>query len=285
MVDYLIQTQPQLQAMGPGIRQFMQSEEFRRTITDPAMLRNIVEMNRMVQQMGIQVPGMPGAGRQQSFPAPGVTNTTPPNQQTGARTGVTSSPPQGQQQAPVNPFEAMFSSPPPAPGTNTNTPNPFMALLNQPYASPALQQTAQPQPQQQQQQQAPQQQPPPQHQPQQGFGTQSTPLNQLQPPFGSLYATPHSQQQQQPSQPAFGQGQQPPQDFQSMLSMLQNLQSVLGQGGTPASALPGAVPNLYVPAAPPPAASADSRPLEERYQVNPHLHRRNIYQRSLLKTF
>ena len=30
MVDYLIQSQPQLQAMGPGIRQYMQSDEFRR---------------------------------------------------------------------------------------------------------------------------------------------------------------------------------------------------------------------------------------------------------------
>src|SRR5271169_832403 len=162
MVDYLIQTQPQLQAMGPGIRQVMQSEEFRRTMTDPNTLRSMFEMNRMFQQMGMQVPGMPGGARQPSFPAPGVTNTTAPNQQQpGARSGMTSPSPQGQQQAPANPFEAMFPTPLQGQGTNTNTPNPFMALFNQPYASPPLQQT--PPQQQGQQQQAPQQ-----HQPQQG---------------------------------------------------------------------------------------------------------------------
>ena len=255
MVDYLIQTQPQLQQMGPGIRQVMQSEEFRRTMTDPTTLRSMFEMNRMFQQMGMQVPGMPGASRQPSFPAPGVTNTTAPNQQPGARTGVTSSPPQGQQQAPVNPFESMFSPPVQGQGANPNTPNPFMALFNQPYASPPLQQTTQQQPGQQQQT-------PPQHQPQQGLGAQSPPLNAQQPPFGSLFAPP--QQQQAP--PAYGQAQQPAPDIQSMMSMLQNMQSMFGQGGTAGNPLAGGVPNPYMPAAAP-SAPADTRPLEERYQV------------------
>src|ERR1700730_10813702 len=76
MVDYLIQSQPQLQAMGPGVRQYMQSEEFRRMMTDPNMFRNMMEMNRMFSQMGMQVPGMPTARQQSGFPAPGVTNTT-----------------------------------------------------------------------------------------------------------------------------------------------------------------------------------------------------------------
>jgi ubiquilin len=256
MVDYLIQTQPQLQQMGPGIRQVMQSEEFRRTMTDPTTLRSMFEMNRMFQQMGMQVPGMPGGARQPSFPAPGVTNTTAPNQQTGARTGVSSPPPAGQQQAPVNPFESMFSPPVQGQGTNPNTPNPFMALFNQPYASPPLQQTTQQQPGQQQQT-------PSQHQPQQGLGAQSPPLNAQQPPFGNLFAPP----QQQQSPPAYGQTQQPAPapDIQSMMSMLQNMQSMFGQGGTAGNPLAGGVPNPYMPAAAP-AAPADTRPLEERYQ-------------------
>ena len=97
MVDFLIQSQPQLQAMGPGIRQVMQSEEFRRTMTDPNMLRNMFEMNRMFTQMGMQVPGMPTAPRPQTFPAPGVTNTTAAHQQTARGTPP---PQQHQQQQP-----------------------------------------------------------------------------------------------------------------------------------------------------------------------------------------
>src|SRR5438045_9764434 len=96
MVDYLIQSQPQLQAMGPGLRQVMQSEEFRRTLTDPTMLRNMFEMNRMFTQMGMQAPGMPGAPRPQNFPLPGVTNTTAMHDQT-ARCPP---PPRQQQQHP-----------------------------------------------------------------------------------------------------------------------------------------------------------------------------------------
>src|SRR5437773_113703 len=97
MVDYLIQSQPQLQAMGPGIRQVMQSEEFRRTLTDPTMLRNVFEMNRMFTQMGMQGPGMPPT-RQQNFPLPGVTNTTAVHQQTAR--GTPPPPPLQQQQQP-----------------------------------------------------------------------------------------------------------------------------------------------------------------------------------------
>jgi len=261
MVDYLIQTQPQLQQMGPGIRQVMQSEEFRRTMTDPTTLRSMFEMNRMFQQMGMQVPGMPtAAARQPSFPAPGVTNTTAPNQQTGPRTGATSPSPQGQQQAPVNPFEAMFSPPVSSQATNPNTPNPFMALFNQPYASPPLQQ-----PPQQHQQQGQQQQAPPQHQPQQGLGAQSPPLNSQQPPFGNMYAAP----QQQQSTPAYGQGQQPVPDLQAMYSMLQNMQSMFGQGGTAANPSAAGVPNPYMPPATAATVPGDTRPLEERYQVVP----------------
>lgn len=267
MVDYLIQTQPQLQAMGPGIRQVMQSEEFRRTMTDPTTLRSMFEMNRMFQQMGMQVPGMPGGARQSSFPAPGVTNTTAPNQQQpGVRSGVTSPhPPHGQQQAPANPFEAMFPTNLPGQGTNTNTTNPFMALFNQPYASPPIQQAPP-------QHQAQQQQTPQQHQPQQGLGAQPPPMNPQQPPqFGNMYAPPQQQQQQQQPSPSYGQGQPNLNDMQSLYSMLHNMQTMFSQPGAATSPLPGGVTNPYMPPAPAPSAAAvptDTRPLDERYQVS-----------------
>lgn len=255
MVDYLIQSQPQLQAMGPGIRQYMQSEEFRRTMTDPNMIRNMFEMNRMFAQMGMQVPGMPPTRPQQSFPAPGVTNTTPTqHQQQPANRSMTSSPAGGQpQQHPqqVNPFEAMF--PPAQQGQGvTNTTNPFIALF--PTAQPGVQSPFG----------SPLGSPPPQGQgqgqSQQGFGgPHSPPLNAQQGGLGSAYT--------QPQQPAFGQSQQPP-NMASMFSMLQNLQSLLPPGGGPGgvqTAAPNQTgfvpPTLHRP-------TADNRPIEERYQVH-----------------
>src|SRR5579862_7807640 len=130
MIDYLIQSQPQLQAMGPGVRQLMQSEEFRRTMTDPNAIRNMMEMNRMFQSMGMQIPGMPPSRPAGGFPAPGVTNTTPQPAANPARPMSASPPPQqpGQPQQPINPFDSLF---PPAGNAGaglTNSTNPFMGL-------------------------------------------------------------------------------------------------------------------------------------------------------------
>jgi ubiquilin len=221
MIDYLIQSQPSLQAMGPGIREVMQSEEFRRTVADPTVLRNMMEMNRMFSQMGMQVPGMPGAPRQPAFPAPGVTNTTAPQQ-----TQRTSTPtPQASQPNPpqANPFESMFLP------TSQQGTNPFAALF---AAQPA-------------------------GQPQQSVRS-STP----QQPFGASFQQPQSfGAGQTPAQNPFAAaGQQPPPDLGSMISMLQSLQqlqSLLPPGQ------PGATPSSASTSPPP----ADTRPLEERYQV------------------
>jgi len=230
----------------------MQSEEFRRTMTDPNMIRNMFEMNRMFAQMGMQVPGMPPTRPQQNFPAPGVTNTTPTQhqQQQPANRSMTSSPALGQpqQQHPqqVNPFEAMF--PPAQQGQGiTNTTNPFIGLF--PTAQPGVQSPFG----------SPLGSPPPQQgQPQQGFGVpQSQPLNSQQGGLGSPYT--------QPQQPAFGQNQQPP-NMASMFSMLQNLQSLLPPGGV-AGGAPTAVPGQtgFVPSTLH-RPTADNRPIEERYQ-------------------
>ncbi|KAJ5623552.1 ubiquitin-like protein DskB [Penicillium lividum] len=85
MIDMMIQQNPMLRDMGPGVRQMMQSPEFRRMLTDPSSLRNMMQMQRAM--------GMGGdAGGASAFPAPGVTNTTPEGNQNT------------QQQAPPNPF-------------------------------------------------------------------------------------------------------------------------------------------------------------------------------------
>jgi hypothetical protein len=218
MIDYLVSSQPQLQAMGPNIREVMQSEEFRRTMTDPVMLRQMFEMNRMFSQMGMQMPGAPPAPRQPSFPAPGVTNTTAPRQGTPTPTGTTSPPPQ-------NPFEAIF---PPQQGSGgAPQSNPFMALFQNPYTNPVQptsQQTNLPPPQ--------------------PLGSPLPQQPSQQPPLGNTFSVPPTSAAP-PAQP----------DLTSFYSLLQNLSSMQQTlGGAPQ-------------AAPAPVA-ADTRPLEERYQVS-----------------
>ncbi|OJJ98087.1 hypothetical protein ASPACDRAFT_80216 [Aspergillus aculeatus ATCC 16872] len=93
MIDMMIQQNPMLRDMGPGARQIFQSPEFRRMLTDPSSIRQMVQMQR----------AMGGAGLGGSaFPAPGVTNTTPEenrNIQNNNNNDSTSTP-----SAPFNPF-------------------------------------------------------------------------------------------------------------------------------------------------------------------------------------
>jgi ubiquilin len=74
MIDMMIQQNPQLREMGPAGRQFLQSEQFRRMVTDPQSLR---AMGQLQAAMGMGPFGGAGGGGQEAFPAPGVTNTTP----------------------------------------------------------------------------------------------------------------------------------------------------------------------------------------------------------------
>lgn len=109
MIDMMIQQNPMLRDMGPGVRQMMQSPEFRRMLTDPSSIRNMMQMQRA---MGM---GDGGMGGQSAFPAPGVTNTTPdvndPNSQP--------------QNAPPNPFGAMPQNPMANPFAGLFGGNPF----------------------------------------------------------------------------------------------------------------------------------------------------------------
>ncbi|CAK96679.1 uncharacterized protein An08g09000 [Aspergillus niger] len=84
MIDMMIQQNPMLREMGPGVRQMMQSPEFRRMLTDPNSIRQMVQMQRAMGGGGL------GGG---AFPAPGVTNTTPEeNRDAQNNTGTTPTP-------------------------------------------------------------------------------------------------------------------------------------------------------------------------------------------------
>lgn len=109
MIDMMIQQNPMLRDMGPGVRQMMQSPEFRRMLTDPNSIRQMMQMQRA---MGGGAGG-PGGG---AFPAPGVTNTTPEENRAGDN-------PQGN--AGTAPPPAFNPFMPPALGAG----NPFAALF------------------------------------------------------------------------------------------------------------------------------------------------------------
>lgn len=113
MIDMMIQQNPMLRDMGPGVRQMMESPEFRRMLTDPSSIRQMMQMQRA---MGMG--GGPGGG-DSAFPAPGVTNTTAPENQ-GSQ----------QQNPQLNPFGGQV---PPSPFGNAN---PFGNLFGaNPFAS------------------------------------------------------------------------------------------------------------------------------------------------------
>lgn len=129
-IDMMINSNPQLRAMGPMARQMFQSEHFRQMMTNPDSLRSMAQMQQAFGGMG----GM-GGGGQNAFPAPGATTTTDQTQTPQA---------DGQTQQQANPFAAlmnnpMFGFPPQQPGSggggnaNANA-NPFAALMG---ANPA----------------------------------------------------------------------------------------------------------------------------------------------------
>jgi ubiquilin len=109
IIDMMIQQNPMLRDMGPGVRQMMESPEFRRMLTDPAAIRQMAQLQRSMGGMGGGLGGLGGLGLgggagNAGFPAPGVTNTTPEEnrgqrQTDSNQTANTTSPP------PLNPFQ------------------------------------------------------------------------------------------------------------------------------------------------------------------------------------
>jgi ubiquilin len=257
IIDMMIQQNPALRDMGPGIRQMMQSPEFRRMMTDPDALEQQMNMQRAMGIFG-------GGGGQTAFPAPGATNTTEaganatgniPNQNPASPPPFNPFAAMGGANA-GNPFAALFgqnpaatgtpsTSPPPAgqtapsegataaqTGTDTTTPNPnpFAALFNPAFLE-AMQQPAN-----QGQQQGTNPSSPP---PQQGNPFANNPF--LQNPQ-LLQQFMNTMNPQNPSSPPPA-GAAP--DFQNNPLLAQLIAGLGGQVGTP----------------PPP----DNRPPEERY--------------------
>ncbi|KAL4953858.1 hypothetical protein BDW69DRAFT_148985 [Aspergillus filifer] len=149
MVNMMIQQNPMLRDM-PGAREMLQSEEFRRSLTDPAALRQMAQVQRALRGSGLGGGlfggGLGGGGTGGgAFPAPGVTDTTPDDSRGSQNNGganATGAPPALN---PLglgagNPFAALFpgagtgqtgASQPESGATAGNTggpPNPFRML-------------------------------------------------------------------------------------------------------------------------------------------------------------
>ncbi|KAK9477222.1 hypothetical protein V1514DRAFT_334554 [Lipomyces japonicus] len=125
MLDYIINSSPGLQGMGPQVRQMMQSDQFRQMMTNPELMRQMMAMNRMFGGNPLGGVGGQGGG-QQAFPEPGRTTSTESSNNTG--TNNTTAALSAGDAAQANPFASLF------PGgqqpSNGGAANPFSALLN-----------------------------------------------------------------------------------------------------------------------------------------------------------
>ncbi|KAL0573629.1 hypothetical protein V5O48_008325 [Marasmius crinis-equi] len=73
IVDQLIASNPQLQAMGPQVREIFQSEGFRNMVSNPETLRMMFNMSAAMRGGGSPFDAFAGAGGGgAAFPAPGV---------------------------------------------------------------------------------------------------------------------------------------------------------------------------------------------------------------------
>ncbi|TFK83224.1 hypothetical protein K466DRAFT_589902 [Polyporus arcularius HHB13444] len=122
VLDQIINSNPQLAAMGPQVREVFRSERFRQMMSNPETLRMMLQMSSMMRDSGM-APGGPGGmggfgglgglgalggagGAAGGFPAPGLPST--------ARAQQPGSPPAGSQgtspSAPqANPFALPFN--------------------------------------------------------------------------------------------------------------------------------------------------------------------------------
>lgn len=108
MIDYMINQNPQLRAMGPQARQMLQSPMFRQMMTNPEMMRMMMSMGPMMGGAG------PGAGQGASaFPAPGanpnVADTSTDSTASAADTPTTNATANNANAAAAaNPFTSLF---------------------------------------------------------------------------------------------------------------------------------------------------------------------------------
>lgn len=85
MIDFMIQQNPQLQAMGPQARQILQSPMFRQMLTNPDMIRQSMQFANMMGGAN-GAPGGAGAMGAEAFPAPGETTINADSNDTTANT-------------------------------------------------------------------------------------------------------------------------------------------------------------------------------------------------------
>ncbi|CAK9439739.1 uncharacterized protein LODBEIA_P38390 [Lodderomyces beijingensis] len=109
MLDFLIQQNPQLRALGPQARQMLQSPLFRQMLTNPELMRSAMQMGRQGGAGGAAGGNIFGGGDNPLFPAPGanptVERTTSENASGGNQTSNTT----GAEQAnAANPFAGLF---------------------------------------------------------------------------------------------------------------------------------------------------------------------------------
>ncbi|CAI4035743.1 hypothetical protein SMKI_13G3950 [Saccharomyces mikatae IFO 1815] len=116
MLDFMIQSNPQLQAMGPQARQMLQSPMFRQMLTNPDMIRQSMQFARMMDpNAGTGSTG----GAASAFPAPGG-DAPEESANTNTNTNTASSPNAGSN------------------ASSSTAANPFASLLNpalNPFAS------------------------------------------------------------------------------------------------------------------------------------------------------
>ena len=108
VLDQIINSNPQLAAMGPQVREVFRSERFRQMMSNPETFRMMLQMSNMMRDAGVAPPGggaglgmgpfgggFGGAGAGAGaggFPAPGLPSTArqqqPPQSGTGTGTGT-----------------------------------------------------------------------------------------------------------------------------------------------------------------------------------------------------
>lgn len=99
MLDFMINQNPQLRAMGPQVRTMLQSPMFRAMLLNPETLRSMMNMSR--QQAGASTGG--------AFPAPGLNPTLGGDSASGAATSTDSaSTPGAAAGGAANPFASLF---------------------------------------------------------------------------------------------------------------------------------------------------------------------------------
>ncbi|TBU25870.1 hypothetical protein BD311DRAFT_668775 [Dichomitus squalens] len=89
VLDQIINSNPQLAAMGPQVREVFRSERFRQMMSNPETLRMMLQMSNMMRESGLAPPGAGGLGGlgglggagAGGFPAPGLPSTARQQQQ------------------------------------------------------------------------------------------------------------------------------------------------------------------------------------------------------------